>query len=230
MDGLNEPVKLGPGKAFALSPDGKWALAQQEGVPPQLILLPTGPGESMFLPRGDITEYDYASWFPDGKQILFTGLTDPSHGLRSYVQDISGGPPQPIFSEEGIVALLVSPDGKRVVVFSPQGSDGRYYLSPIDGTESTPISGIEKGEVPIQMSSDGRSLYVRDSGDFSTKIYRVDLANGHRELLREIVPDQIGLLGLEANPGGIQITPDGKSYVYTYWTAFRDLFLAEGMK
>jgi Tol biopolymer transport system component len=154
---------------------------------------------------------------------------DPSHGQRSYVQDVSGGLPQPILPE-GMVALLVSPDGQRMVVYAPDGTDWRYYLSPIDGSPSTPIAGMEKDEVPIQWSSDGRSIYVRGPGDFASKIYRIDLANGRRELLREIVPDQVGLIGLEANPGGIQITPDGKSYVYTYWIALRDLFLAEGMK
>jgi len=229
MDGLSEPVKLGQGKAFGLSPDGKWALALRGGVPPQLVLLPTGPGEPKSLPRGDITEYLYASWFPNSSQILFTGLVDPSHGMRSYVQDLSGGLPQPILPE-GMVALLVAPDGKRIVVYAPEGSDGRYYLSPINGGASTPIPGMERGEVPIQWSADGRALYVQGPGDFSTKIYRIDLANGHRELRQEILPDQIGLIGLDPNPGGIQITPDGKSYVYTYWTALRDLFLAEGMK
>ena len=85
------------------------------------------------------------------------------------------------------------------------------------------------GEMPIRWSTDGRALYVR-SGDFSANIYRIDLSSGRRELRKEIMPDQVGFLGFEVTPGGIQITPDGKSYVYTYWTALRDLFLAEDLK
>ena len=228
MDGSNEPFRLGQGKALALSPDGKWALVVREGSPPQLVLLPTGAGEPRLLPRGDIDEFNYASWFPDGKRILFTGLV-PGHELRSYVQEISGEQAQPI-TEEGIIALLVSPDGKRLVAWAPdKDPDGRYYLSPIDGTKSTPIPGLEMGEMPIQWSADGRALYVR-GGDFTAGIYRIDLSTGRRELRKEIVPDRVGFLGLEVKPGGIQITPDGKSYVYTYWTALRDLFLAEGLK
>ncbi len=229
LDGSNEPAKLGEGKAFALSPDGKWALAVQENSGPQLVLFPTGPGQTRLLPRGSLSEYHYASWFPDGKQILFTGL-EAGHELRSYVQDISSGQPQPI-TEEGIIALLVSPDGKRIVARAPDmGPDGRYYLAPVDGTKATPIPGLEMGETPIQWSADGRALYVRSSGAFSTNIYRIDLSSGRRELRREIVPDQVGFLSLEDRPGRIQITPDGKSYAYTYWTALRDLFLAEGLK
>jgi serine/threonine protein kinase/Tol biopolymer transport system component len=228
LDGSNEPQKLGQGKPFALSPDGKWALAVQESSQPQLVLLPTGPGQPRLLPRGDIKEYDYASWFPHGEQVLFTGM-EPGHGLRSYVQDISGGQPRPI-TEEGIIALLVSPDGKRLVTRAPdKGQDGKYYLSPIDGNKSTSIPGLEIGEVPIRWNADGRALYVLGAGDFTTNIYRIDLSSGRRELRTEIVPDQVGFTFLET-PGGIQITPDGKSYVYTYWTALRDLFLAEGLK
>ncbi|MEO8434870.1 MAG: hypothetical protein ABI596_08240, partial [Pyrinomonadaceae bacterium] len=229
MDGSNEPVRLGPGKPFALSPDGKWALAVQESAQPQLVLFSTGPGQPRLLPRGDINEYHYASWFPDGQQILFTGM-EPGHALRSYVQDISGGQPRPI-TEEGIIALLVSPDGKQLVVWAPdKGPDGKYYLSPIDGTKSAPIPGLEMGERPIRWSADGRALYVLGSGDFNTNIFRIDLSSGRRELRTEIVPDQVGFVALELTPGGVQITPDGKSYVYTYWTALRDLFLAEGLK
>ena len=136
-----------------------------------------------------------------------------------------------LFRSDGIIALLVSPDGKRLVVWAADKTpDGKYYLSPIDGTKSNPIPGLETGEVPIQWSADGRGLYVLGSGDFTTNIYWIDVASGRRDLRKEIVPDQVGFLGLEVTPGGIQITPDGKSYVYTYWTALRDLFLAEGLK
>ena len=229
MDGSNDPVRLGQGRALALSPERKWALALQESPQPQLVILPTGPGEARPLPRAEVVEYHYASWLPDGQQILFTGM-EAGHGLRSYVQDISGGQAHPI-TEEGIIALLVSPDGRRVVALaSDRGPGGRYYVSPLDGSDPTPIPGLEPGETPIQWSSDGRALYVRGSGDVDTKIYRVDLSSGRREQLKEIVPDPVGLLGIEVRPGGVQITPDGKSYVYTYWTALRDLFLAEGLK
>jgi Tol biopolymer transport system component len=229
LDGSNEPVQLGPGKAFALSPDGKWALAVQEGSSPKLVLLSTGPGAPRVLPRGAINEVYLASWFHDGKRILVTGIVEAGRGMRSYIQDISGGEPQPI-TEEGTFALSVSPDGQRFIAWAPdQGPDGKYYLSAIDGTSHTSIPGLEIGDIPIQWSSDGRALYVRGFGDSTSAIYRVDLLSGRRELRTEIVPDQVGLIGFDT-PFGVQITPDGKSYVYTYWTALRDLFLAEGLK
>ena len=228
MDGSNDPVRLGEGKALALSPDGKWALALREGPPPQLVLLPTGAGEPRLLPRGNISEYHYASWFPDGEQILFTGL-EPGQALRSYVQNISSGEMHPI-TEEGMIAILVSPDAKNLVGWAPdKGPDGKYYLVPLNGGGPNPISGVGLGGVPIQWSADGHALYVREGGDVDAAIYRVDFS-GHRTLVKKIAADPVGLVGLEARPGGIQITPDGRSYVYTYWSAQTDLILIEGLK
>jgi serine/threonine protein kinase/WD40 repeat protein len=224
MDGSADPVKLGEGRALALSPDGAWALVLHEGPDTQLVLLPTGVGQPRPLPRGDITEFEYASWLPDGKEILFTAL-DSSNHLRSYVQDISGGQAHGI-TEDGMVALLVSPDGKQILSLA----QGRYYLSPIDGSGSTQIRGIAADETPIQWSTDGRALYMQETGPLAVKIYRLDLATGRQELRKELLPDPVGFIDFETRPGGIQITPDGKSYVYTYWTALRDLFLAEDLK
>jgi len=113
---------------------------------------------------------------------------------------------------------------------SGHGPDGKYYLCPIDGSKPTPVSGLGLGDVPIQWSADGRALYVREDGDFDSGIYRLNLSTGGRELVKKIVPDPVGLIGLEVKPGGIQITPDGKSYVYTYWSYVDNLFLLEGLK
>jgi Tol biopolymer transport system component len=229
MDGSNDPVRLGEGKALALSPDGKSALVLREGPPPQLVLLTTGAGEPRLLPRGNISEYHYAAWFPDGQQILFTGL-ESGHALRSYVQNVSNGQVRPV-TDEGMIALFISPDAKSVVGWAPdKGPDGKYYRCPLDGTAPIPISGIGLGEVPIQWSADSRTLYTREGGEVDAAIYRMDFSSGRRELVKKITPDPVGLIGLEVRPGGIQITPDGRSYVYTYWTALQDLFLIEGLK
>jgi eukaryotic-like serine/threonine-protein kinase len=234
MDGSKNPVRVGQGKALSLSPDGNWALALQESTaqPQQLVLLPTGGGEPSFLPRGDISEYLYASWFPDGKRILFTGL-EPGHALRSYSQETPSGEPKAI-TDEGTVALSVLPDGKRFLASAPdRGLVGTFYLDSFDRTKSTtyaPIRGLELGDIPIRLSADASVLYVRSPGNSRAGIFRVDLSSGRRDLLKEIVPDPVGLADLQEQPGGIQITPDGKSYVYTYWTVLRDLFLVEGLR
>jgi hypothetical protein len=141
------------------------------------------------------------------------------------VQDIETGVVHPV-TEEGTVALRVSPDGKKVVALDPYGS---YSIHSIEGgTSDTPIEGLERGDEPIQWSADGRALYVRGPGDFATKLYRVEITNGRRRMLKEIVPSNpVGLGGIEVKPGGIVITPDGKVCVYTYWTTLEELLLMD---
>ena len=215
------PLRLGTGKALALSPDGNWALALQTTPQQQLVLLPTSQGEPKTLPNRAMKEYHYASFFPDGRQILFTGVeAREDAAIRSYVQDISTGEVHPL-TEDFAVALRVSHDGKKIITLQP---DKSYYIQPLDGGEAKPIPGLESGDEPIQWSDDGRSVYVIGPGEFATKIYRVDLANGNRREWKDIdPPNKVGLVGLELNPGGILITPDGKVCVYTYWTLLQQL-------
>jgi hypothetical protein len=52
----------------------------------------------------------------------------------------------------------------------------------------------------------------------------VTLNNGARREWEDIdPPNKVGLVGLETNPGGILITPDGKMSVYTYWILLQHL-------
>jgi Tol biopolymer transport system component len=52
-----------------------------------------------------------ARFMPDGKRILFGG--ESAGRLRTYILDINGGNLRPIIPE-GVVAKVVSPDGKYV--------------------------------------------------------------------------------------------------------------------
>ena len=84
---------------------------------------------------------------------------------------------------------------------------------------------------PLDMSTLVRDISALVKTSISKNVQlRLDLASGSRKLLKKIVPDPVGMIGLEVKPGGIKITPDGKSYVYTYWTALGELFLMEGLK
>ncbi|HEY6244524.1 MAG TPA: protein kinase [Pyrinomonadaceae bacterium] len=217
----SERIGLGPGKALALSPDGNWALVLQTSPQPQLVMLSTSLGEPKPLPNRGIKEFHYASFFPDGRQILFTGVeARKDAAIRSFVQDVDTGEVHPL-TEEWTTALRVSPDGKSVITLQP---DRTYYIQPLSGGEASPIPGLESGDEPIQWSNDSRAVYVIGPGEFTNKIFRVDLTNGNRREWKNIDPaNKIGLVGLELNPGGILITPDGKVCVYTYWILLQHL-------
>jgi serine/threonine protein kinase/Tol biopolymer transport system component len=223
----SDAVRLGEGKPLALSPDAKWALALQHTTRPQLIQLPTGPGERKPLPRGAISVYfDWAAWSPDGNRIFFAGA-EPGHRPRTYVQDVAGGEPRPI-TAEGMTGALLSPDGKLIAAVDRYGE---YYICPVDGSEPRAVEGLAEGDALLQMSSDDRSVFVRGAGEMTLKIYKLDLSSGRRQFWKELTPPYpAGLIGIGTDPGQVRLTPDGKYYVYTSWTFPSELYLAQGLK
>jgi Tol biopolymer transport system component len=219
-----DAIRLGEGRALALSPDGKFALALQAGQPPTLVLLPTGPGEEKRLAQSGLGEYYSAAWFPDGKRILFVAAGSDARP-HSYVQDVDGGAARPI-SDETMQAVLVSPDEKLLAGIGPAGGN---VLRPVDGGETRPIRGSLPGDDLIQWSADGRFLYVRGPGDSSLDFFRINLSTGRREPWERIeATDPVGLIGIQH--AAVHMTPDGKSYAYSYWKTLTELYLVDNVK
>jgi hypothetical protein len=72
---------------------------------------------------------------------------------------------------------------------------------------------------------------VREAGNLVLRLHKLDLATGARQLWKELVPpDPTVLIDIGSDPGQIRISPDGKSYAYTYWTFEGELYLAQGLK
>jgi eukaryotic-like serine/threonine-protein kinase len=141
-------VRLGDGRALALSPDQKWVISRPLSSPGQLFLLPPKAGEPKLLTNDAINHHFLTRWFPDGKRILFAG-NEQGHGVRLYVQDLAGGKPQPI-TPEGVRSGSLSPDGKLVAAIGP---DQRGYLYPVAGGEPRLIPGFAAADTPIIWSA-----------------------------------------------------------------------------
>jgi len=212
-------VRLGGGDGQALSPDGKWILALRlNPAPPQLMLLPTGPGDAKTVSSDSITHLT-AAFMPDGKRMIFTGF-EPNRQPRTYVQDLAGGAPKAV-TPEGVEGLRVSPDGMFLIA-------GRQ-IYPIAGGGPRPIAGLDPKDGVVRWTADGRALYVRhllDSGN--VQISRLDVATGGKTAVREItpLPEFAGMGGV----GTLLLTPDANSYVYSYAVQTTDLYLAKGLK
>jgi Tol biopolymer transport system component len=83
----------------------------------------------------------------------------------------------------------------------------------------------------LQWSGDGRAIFLRGSADAELKIYRLDLRTGTRRLWKDLTPPYAaGIIDIGTDPGQVRMTPDGRSYVYTLWTAPGELYMAEGLK
>jgi len=218
-------VKLGEGAAFALSPDGHYALVSFSlSAPTQLALLPTGPGESKRLPSGPIRTHYQAVWIPGGKQIFSIGA-DSTGQVAGYVQDVAGGPPRRIIAgiDFTVAAVHVTPDGKNVAI-SPLS-----HLYSLMGTPPRPIPGVRLDErlFCAGFSQDGREIYTVAVGVSHPKVVAVDLETGARRLIREVIPP---------NPAGIvgtyvaAMTSDGKAYVYMLDRNLSEVYVAKGLR
>jgi Tol biopolymer transport system component len=220
------PARLGDGLGMGLSPDGNWALSVLPTTPSQVVLLPTGAGGPRRLERFNIEDYGLAEFFPDGKRILFSGM-EAGHAMRDYVQDIEGGRPRPI-TPEGVVSVWhthpLSPDGKSVIALEP---DGRLYLYPTEGEGRQPAPGTVAGDLPLRWCADGHSVFVTQAGEIPAKVSRVDFTTQGRKIVAELsLPDRTGLTGIRY----IQMTPDGKSYAYTFSRFLTELYVIEDLK
>ena len=214
-------VRLGEGASFGLSPDGKWALAVID-TPPQLVIYPTGPGETRRLPRGDLEAYQSASWSPDGKSVLVVG-NEAGKASRCYLQEVSGGLPRPI-TPEATTNGAISPDGLRILYTGPGGI---WFIQSAGGGEAQAVPGLTADDEVIQWSADGRSVFVYRSTNVPFRIERLDLASGRRVLVREVAPaDKAGVVyGM-----GAALTDDARSYAYCYKRMTSQLFVVEGAR
>ena len=91
----------------------------------------------------------------------------------------------------------------------------------------TSISRVSADLQPFGGSGDGRFVFFRDQGKIPVSLFRVDIATGKKELMRELSPgDPAGLQGI----GQIHLSADGRYYAYGYTRALSDLYAVDGLK
>jgi hypothetical protein len=208
----SDAVRLGEGRALALSPDAKWALVRRGN---DTILLPTGAGEARPIKSSGVEFGGGATFFPDGKRILLTGGAGDAR--RLYAWDIDSGVARPV-TPDGVLLWeghhTVAPDGKTVAALDVKRT---WSIYPLEGGSAVhSITGLQPEERPVRWSADGRALFVvANSGVLS----RLDPASGRRQLLRELHSDSV-----------VHPTPDGTAYVYGYGYFFSNLMLIDGLK
>jgi WD40 repeat protein len=219
-------TRLGDGRPLALSPDGKWVIAVPGTTPDRLLLLPTGAGEPRVL-RTEGMRYAGAVWMPDGHRFLF-GARTGDNPWRVYSQGISGEAPRP-FSPEGFgVGGPVSPDGETAILNrSGAQVEANWFFKPVEGGEMRPIPGLGADvDDVLRWDRTGRSLYLRKGGQH-TEIWRMDVGSGRQEKLGAIGPaDPTGVEELDT----IFLTPDGKTYAYSFQRRLSTLFVVTGLR
>ncbi|MCK6544799.1 protein kinase [Myxococcota bacterium] len=221
----SDPVRLGEGMAWAISPDGKYVLISPKAPYEKLVLVPTGPGQPRELPRGDVSIVTLVEFLPGGAELVIQG-EDREGETRLWRQSLSGGEPEHLAGPGYRLALRdASPDGRTLLVFD---LDFRQFELSLATGKLTPVRGLE-GNWPIQWTPDGRGLFVRDSlrSQRSAKASTFDRATGRLEPWRELVaPDPVGAHGVQQ----ILVSRDASTFVYQVAQKLGELYVAEGLR
>jgi eukaryotic-like serine/threonine-protein kinase len=217
-------VRLGDGVPLALSPDKQWVLSTTVAGD-QIVVLPTGVGQAKTLPRGKVTGYfPAARWIPGTPGAFLVSGSEAGHQGRIYRQSIDGGDPEPVTPEGAFGRMVVLPDGQAFVT---RNIERRLTLFPLGGGEPRLIAGAEGRDLPIVVSDDGQWLYVQGAGELPANVFRVNLRTGRREAVRSLAPpDPAGVMSILR----IVMTPDGRSYAYTFVRALSSLYLVDSIR
>ena len=230
MDGT-QPTKLGKGRALALSPDGKQVLTELPGDPTHLTLTPIASGQPRTLDLPDFTSHQLAWFHPDGNRLIVQG-SRKGEGIRHFIVDLHGGGPPKPFTPEGTLSwrgsYALSPDGRGLLTIRiPKDNKDRNEIFPVEGGEPVLIKGLEPREIPIRWSPDGRAIYFFNREGLPTRIFRLDLATGKKELMKEFMPaDPGGITGMRA----VTMTGDARTITFNYRRRLSELFVIEGLK
>jgi eukaryotic-like serine/threonine-protein kinase len=143
------PVHLGHGDAQGLSADGRWVLAIVAGPPPELVLMPTGPGAAKKLPVEGV-EPRGAAILPNGKGFLVFAKGKGESAVDFFLVGPDGGKPTPVRAEGNLLdqGPVVSPNGDRLAYVA---KDLHIRIVPILGGSAVTIPGspLEQQEFPL---------------------------------------------------------------------------------
>ena len=153
--------------------------------------------------------------------------TRPATASASTCSRSTAGQPKAVTTEgidTAFPGFAISPDGKLVAAIGP---DHKGVLFPMDGGAARADRGPRQRRVPSPLQPRTASRSSSGSATCPRASTAIDLETGKHELWKELMP---------LDPSGVErisnvvVTPDGKSYAYTYSRLLSDLFVVEGLK
>ena len=120
-----------------------------------------------------------------------------------------------------------SPDGRTLAVIQPKGVAG---LLDVASGKVSPLATLERGDIPVQWTTDGKSLLVvrrKNARELLLTVVRLELATGKLIELYQLGPtDTVGISDLK---NGV-MTPDGKHYAYQAAQFIDELYVIDGLR
>jgi hypothetical protein len=221
----SQPVRVGDGHAYKLSPDGKWisGYVLNEDGSRRFVLLPTGPGEPVELNVPGLKPATVWGWLEGDQRYIVTGYP-PGKRFQCFEFNAQSGNVRPVCPNDIPDALYyaLSPDHK---LFLSPAQHGGWVAYPVDGGPAKPVA-IASTESPLGWRSDSRSIWIRPDANSGTTIpvSILDLATGKKTPWKEIHPTQPVI-----EIHDLYMTPDGRAYAYNYVLIQSDLYLARGL-
>ena len=227
-------MRLGDGRPLAIAADGKWVAATITGPPARLVLYPVGPGTTRVLAEG-ARDYPAASFVPDGTRLFIVETpTDRAPAAFNFkLADLTTGNVASLAPETGNIHVrhVVAPDGRAVLV-KRQG--GGFFVIPLAAQKwswdrVTPVPGLDEYDYQRQWSTDG-AVYVLRYERTALRIDRVQIPSGMRTLWKRIEPSDLAGVGFPGVGGFFTMTPDTRTYAYSYERTLSTLYAVDGLK
>jgi hypothetical protein len=193
------------------------------------VIATVGAGSTVTLPKAEGVVLRRGAWLGDSKHIVFTG-DEPGRGKpRGYVQEIPAGAPR-AFTPVGVILSPRAAVRNDITILGWTGT--AWALYPIQGGEAQPVSALKRGDVPIQWSEDGESIYAVDGAAgapwSAVDVFRIDLRSGTKVLWKTLSPSDP--VGVETLRPTVLMTPDARSYCYSYMRRLGDLFVVDRLR
>jgi len=255
--GGGQALKLGRGLPQSLSADGRWvhmettalegkdldpswaAALQEAGLDASkvgdsaarsrfLLFVPTGLGRPFAVPLPEgFVDPGYAYLLGDEQHVVAT-LTVKGKDHWVLLGRRRGEAPR-ILTRESLGLFYaglfpISPDGTGLIV---SGNSKDWFVQPMAGGEPRSIPGLQPGERILGWTSDGKAVHVRpELSVLPVTLTRIELATGaRRKLMAFTLPDPVGHIQTR----GVFITPDARSFAFTYDKKLSGLFLVDGL-
>jgi Tol biopolymer transport system component len=217
--GENVPTRLGDGVWDPnISSDLRWAAAAEydrHGIQ----VLSVSSGEVRKLERGDLQRVNGSpEWMPDSRRIMFTGIRVGQSQPQTFLQNIDGGPPQPL----PVVGSRLSHDGRRLILTGA----GPVTVYDLMSGQKTMLPDSDNVRV-VGWSPDNSAVYVVAQGPNSRDVFSISVSSGRRSLLRRIdAGDSTGIIGLAV----ANVAANGEAYLLNIIRTQSDLHVISGLR
>jgi Tol biopolymer transport system component len=208
---------IGVGRAMALSPDGRLALAMDAQDNSSLTLFSLPDGSSKRIP-GHGVRYQWARFLPHDE--ILAGASDCVGKLKLFRQSTAGGAPVPVAGLPYLDFPSVAPDGCKVV-----GRTGSDVLLLDVCRKSVRTLTVPPGVMPGGWSADSRSVVLATASSMSPTLLKLELGSNTLTKWKPLrIPE-----AASARFGSIAAAPDAGAYAYTIAQQLSRLYIVDDL-